>query len=71
MEGKYEPQTLNMGQFCIVGRDDELITKTLQGKKSKIICINDDSNVADFEMAKKLIIDAFEKILPDKSSFEW
>lgn len=70
MEGKYEPQTLHMGSFYTIGKDDEEIQRTLRGQERKMICMNDDARIDDFEAAKHAIIDAFETILPEKSSFE-
>ncbi len=43
--------------------------RTIELQKKKIICLN-DGEVSDFEVAKNRINAAFEKILPDKSSFE-
>ena len=39
--------------------------------QTKMICINDgEMTDSEFEKNKKLVKDAFEKILPDKSEFE-
>ena len=42
----------------------------LKKQKGKIICLNDSEDETDFETHKKQIIDEFEKIFPEKSSFE-
>ncbi len=42
----------------------------LQKQKGKVICLNDAEDEVDFELHKKMIIEAFEKILPEKSEFE-
>lgn len=42
----------------------------LRKQKGKVICLNDSEDEVDFEAHKKLILDAFEKLLPEKSSFE-
>ena len=39
-------------------------------RKGKIICLNDNENENEFELHRHLIIDTFEKILPNRSSFE-
>ena len=49
--------------------DNELISY-LSKREGKVICINDTEDECDFEAHKKQIIDVFEKILPEKSSFE-
>lgn len=70
MEGKYEPQSPAVGKFCIVGRDDEAMFEALRRQSPQMLCINDDSSVKNFEEMKQKVIDAFEKILPEKSEFE-
>jgi hypothetical protein len=35
-----------------------------------MICINEFENQIDFDAEKKAVQDAFEKIFPEKSSFE-
>lgn len=42
----------------------------LKKQKGKIICLNDSEDETDFETHKKQIIDEFEKLFPEKSSFE-
>ena len=42
----------------------------IKGQKYKVICANDCDPDLDFEKCQKLLIEAFEEILPDKSEFE-
>lgn len=70
MEGKYEPQSPGIGEFCLMGRDEERMFEILRGQKKKMICINDDSRFQDFEGMKRKVIQAFDSILPERSSFE-
>lgn len=42
----------------------------LRKQKGKVVCLNDSEDEMDFEAHKKLILEAFEKLLPEKSSFE-
>lgn len=42
----------------------------LRKQKGKVICLNDSEDEDNFELHKKMIIAEFEKLLPDKSSFE-
>ena len=44
--------------------------KAIETGKYKLICINDTVNTSNFELQKKQVIEAFEKLLPEKSSFE-
>ena len=39
-------------------------------QKGKVICLNDTEHEENFELHKNQIIEAFEKILPEKSQFE-
>lgn len=39
-------------------------------RKGKIVCINDNENELDYVRHMQLLIDAFEKVLPEKSAFE-
>lgn len=42
----------------------------LSRRKGKIICLNDTEDEQNFEQHKKLILETFEKLFPDKSTFE-
>ncbi len=44
--------------------------KYVKKQKGKVVCLNDTEDESNFEEHKKMIIDAFESILPQKSSFE-
>lgn len=47
-----------------------LISEYIANQHYDIICINDSDEIKDFEKAKIVLQKSFEKILPDKSSFE-
>ena len=55
--------------YNITANNKDLIYSIIK-QKYKMLCINDTSNNFDFEKAKSELINAFEKILPKKSSFE-
>lgn len=42
----------------------------LSKQKGKVICLNDSEDEVDFELHKKMILDKFEKLFPNKSAFE-
>lgn len=42
----------------------------LRKQKGKTICLNDSEDETDFELHKQMIVKEFEKLFPDKSSFE-
>lgn len=70
MEGMYEPQSPKTGRFCTIGKDDEQIRKSIENQECKMICLNDEPGIEDFEGHKKQIRQSFDRILPDKSSYE-
>lgn len=70
VEGDYIPQSPSVGQFCVMGRDDEKLYETMRKQSAKMVCINDDDRVEDFEKTREKVIRAFERILPEKSGYE-
>lgn len=42
----------------------------IENKKVSMLCLNDSDSKESFDLAKNKIIDSFEKILPEKCSFE-
>lgn len=46
------------------------LLESIESGRYKLICINDTVNTSDFELQKHQVINAFEKLLPEKSSFE-
>jgi hypothetical protein len=68
--GNFMPRKRNIGYcFTIKNNNKELINSIIK-QKYKMICLNDTKNDFDFEKVKLEVIDAFEKILPEKSQFE-
>lgn len=55
--------------FSISDKTLDKIVKTIERQKKRIVCLN-DGEVSSFETAKERINAAFQKILPEKSSFE-
>ena len=52
--------------------DDDILVEAIDvitNQKKSIICVN-DGDVSDFEYAKSILCEAFNKILPEKCSFE-
>ena len=58
------------GRFFSIGRDDESIADAIVKQQYNTICLSDDDTRLDFDSEQKLLIDLFETILPEKSSFE-
>jgi hypothetical protein len=47
-----------------------VIANYIEKQKYRLFCINDSNDIVDFEKCKNIINAAFERILPNKSSFE-
>ena len=69
MKGEFVPRSKDFGKLLsasnIAGLD-----YCINNKKCKVICINDDARVSDFETNKREVNSRLEKILPEKSKFE-
>jgi hypothetical protein len=71
MTGDFEPRRWNFGLLTSAGLDDKKIINILRKPgKVKMLCINDTTNVSDFEKSKHAINTALEQLLPVKSKFE-
>lgn len=70
-EGNFMPINFFKDSICLEINDDSLdtIEEFIKKQRKRIIVLN-DSDLVNFEYAKKRIIDSFECILPDKSQFE-
>lgn len=70
LSGDFVPANIERDfAYFETGRDDARIAKCIINGEKKVICVNDVA-VDDFEKTKRRILEAFEKSLPTKSSFE-
>ncbi len=68
---KFEPA--NIEKYCKmfeIGRDDIEICDAMEKHRFKVICINDSDGQIDFESEKEKIIELFDMLYPNKSSYE-
>lgn len=72
LSGEFTPSKLNgkTFEYSEKNEDNQRIFEYIKKQKTKILCLNDSSPDIDFEKAKEQTIQAFECILPSKSSFE-
>ena len=56
--------------FHITEDNFNRLCNALSEQKYKMVCINDTPRTLDFEAKKDKVKECFEKILPEKSSFE-
>lgn len=71
LTGEFVP--FNAAGFCSyydVKEDNRRLLRTILGQKSSLVCINDTVGMADISAPEREIRKAFEKLLPEKSSFE-
>ncbi|MBR3280730.1 MAG: Stealth CR1 domain-containing protein [Clostridia bacterium] len=70
VRGNFSSVRPNIGNYYIAGPHDKLIADSIKNRKYKLLCINDTNETVDFEKSKKIINDAFESVLHEKSEFE-
>ena len=71
LSGNFVPHTIkDTHTDLITDQCAEEIADYIVKQKYALFCINDSSDIVDFEKTKNIINQAFEKILPEKSSFE-
>ncbi len=71
--GAFSPRNPRIGHLTCVSDDQDnnaVVYNHIRAKKSKIIVINDTIEKADSNVIRKELIEAFDSILPNKSSFE-
>jgi len=72
MKGEFYPAP-NLGKKVGISASDKhnaLIYNAIKKQKYRVICVNDEEENIDFELEKRKLKEAFEYILPEKSSFE-
>lgn len=67
-KGNFIQRNINFSKYYRI--TNPKIYKVIEKRKYKLICINDASVDFDFEAKKNAVIESFEKILPNKCSFE-
>ncbi len=56
--------------YHVKKRNFKWLCNDLRNKEHTIVCINDNAKTFDFEEQKQIVIDIFNEMLPEKSSFE-
>ena len=70
-EGDFVPRRARIGQnLTITDNNYKEICKKIMKPHTKIVCINDDESIKEYETIKKALIKAFDTRFPKKSSFE-
>ena len=69
--GNFEPYNTyrDTKMFPLMIRREQAI-RAIEGRQYSLICLNDNIKIPNYELVMARIREAFEKILPEKSSFE-
>lgn len=67
--GVFEPMNV-IGQQFNLGIEPQKIFKVIEKQKYKIVCLNDNELINDFDEIKSNLNNSFDKILPEKSEYE-
>jgi len=67
--GNFSPRSPRFGKL-IPAQNIEMLKHFVSDRKCKLVCINDNDNVTDFEKTKAEVNGILDSILPEKSSFE-
>ena len=69
-EGSFSPRNPHAGYCYDIGQENDAMYQDIRAGQHKVICVNDNALVTDFEGTKEKLIAAFDAVLPDKCSFE-
>ncbi len=71
LKGNFVPNNrYRIGKAYFIKDDSEQVYRDIESQKYKLICLNDDCGEEKFEIIKNKVINSFERILPEKSSYE-
>ena len=68
--GRFVPRNPNIGICYTLGVDDEKIERALLHEEYKLLCINDNPQLAATSVQKTQLLNVLERFLPVKSFFE-
>lgn len=68
--GKFTPYNTDNIVSCADEHTVGLLCDIIENQEHDMICINDPENPVDFERLSEMVRNAFQKILPEKCSFE-
>ena len=72
MSGEFVPTNIFKygAEFFVTSKDIDILLNAIDSQKYKMICINDSTELDEFESVKKQVNAHFDKILGNKSAFE-
>ena len=70
VKGEFCPRSNKVGAIFSIGSDFTAIENALKTQKYKMICVNDGTDVTDFDALKQKVVALFDEVFPEKSGFE-
>jgi len=68
--GRFVPGSPRIGRAYYVSGDASDVAEAIRTQKWKMVCVNDSEKVADIDVLRAKVADAFDTILGEKSAFE-
>ena len=68
--GDFIPRSPKFGRFYDLSWNLDDACRAIQDQTASLVCLNDSSDIKDFDYVERKLIESFEKILPRKSQFE-
>ena len=68
--GNFAPRNISSIPMWIIDNEMENIENIITKQKTEMICLNDPDCFVDFPVLSQKMIDIFQKLLPEKCSFE-
>lgn len=70
LEGNFQPMAPIGKAFSTDSIEHNGAIEYIRKQKGTIICLNDNESETDFHKHKQMLVDVFQELLPEKSSFE-
>lgn len=69
--GEFAPHGMGDCRTMTLGDADiETTARQIESQRYRMICLHDSAAIADFDRVRDRLVEAFERILPEKSSYE-
>lgn len=72
LEGSFVPRTFYRSKRISLWSHEDVLraARMIEKRKLDMVCLNDHLSDGSFERSRQVLVEAFEKVLPQKSSFE-
>lgn len=69
-KGEFAKCSSRQGKLLTITDDNDIIHKAIVKQRYNMVCFNDSGGYTDFDKASKMLRQSFDRLLPDKSSYE-